>query len=79
MIRIRIKPTHVTVRIDGGAKQRYASAIQALHVIRVGVVEDGHGIEGTKKTQAALVSCVHRARAEIEAAVQDLVAAPIAF
>jgi hypothetical protein len=79
MIRIRVKPSHVTIRIDGEAKQRYSSAIQALHIIRVAVVEDGQGIEGTMKTQQALIDCVRRAREELEAAVRDLALAPIAF
>lgn len=79
MIRIRVKPTHITVRVDGGPKQRYPSAIHALHIIRVAVVEEGHGIEGTRKTGTALIDCVRRAREELEAAIRDVALAPVAF
>jgi len=72
MIRIRVKPAHVTVRIGDGPKQRYASAIQALHVIRVAVVEDGLAIEGTQKTQAALDQLVRRSQVELDAAIGDV-------
>ena len=72
LIRIRIKPDRVTVRIGSAPKQRYASAIHALHGIRVAVVEQGAVIEETAKTEQALAVCIERARAELEAAIGDV-------
>lgn len=71
MIRIRVKSEHVTVRV-GDTKERYASAIHALHVIRVAVVEQGETIEDGPKTEQALASCIARAREELEAAIGDV-------
>lgn len=71
-IRIRVKPNRITIRIGDTPKQRYASAIHALHVIRVAVVEQGMVVEETPKTQYALACCVKRARAELEAAIRDV-------
>lgn len=71
MIRIRIKPTYVTIRIDGSKKQRYASAIHALHVIRVAVV-GGIAIEPTIITRMALHAVIKQARQELEAAIRDV-------
>ena|ERR1051325_9486883 len=72
MIRIRTKPAHVTVRVGDEPKQRFTSAIHALHVIRVAVVEQGMAIEDTAKTQQALAACITRARDELEAAIWDV-------
>jgi len=72
MIRIRTKPTRVTLRIGDAPKQRYASAIHALHAIRVAVVEQGMVVEDTVKTQQALAECIALARAELDAAIKDV-------
>ncbi len=72
IIRIRVKPDRVTIRIGNGPKQRYASAIHALHVIRVAIKEEGAAIEETPKTQQALGMLVTRARDELEAAIWDV-------
>lgn len=72
MIRIRVKSEHVTVRV-GDTKEHYASAIHALHVIRVAVVEQGEAIEDTPKTGQALADCIERAQEELEAAIRDVV------
>lgn len=76
MIRIRVKPNHITIRIDGGPKQHYTSAIHALHVIRVAVIESGQVTEGTSKTQQALQQCLTRARDELGAAIADVTEGP---
>lgn len=72
MIRIRVKPSYVTIRIGDTPKQRYVSAIHALHVIRVAVVEQGAVIEDAPKTTQALAMLVTRARDEFEAAIWDV-------
>jgi len=73
MIRIRVKASHVTIRVNGGPKQRYASAIHALHVVRVALVGNGTAIDASARTQVALRHLLARAQAELAAAISDVV------
>lgn len=71
MIRIRVKPAHITIRIDGEPKQRYTSAIHALHIVRVAMM-GGQTVKPTRKMRGALIAMVKQAQEELGAAIRDV-------
>lgn len=70
MIRIRVKPGHIMVRKVGEPKQRFTSAIHALHVVCV--MRGSETIETTLETQEALSQMIAWARMELQAAIMDV-------
>lgn len=76
-LRIRMKPTHVTITTYRAGqlpdKQRFTSAIHALHVVRV-MRGEGNTIEATVRTRGAVQELVIQARNELAAAIQDVLA-----
>lgn len=79
-IRVRVLTTAYTVTIPSWAKdnplrtRRYASAVHALHSVRMMVVDSkrAYGLEQTEETRGAFERLCLRARAEIEAAIEDI-------
>jgi len=79
-IRIRVLANSYTVTIPSWEKdnplraRRYASAVHALHVVRTMVVDSkrAYGLEQTEETRGAYDRLCLRARAEIDAAIEDI-------